>query len=1019
MRQTRSRGRLTANGAMHPTRVTVSDRSQSPVPGVYQDMLFEAVRSGDIVPKDDGYRRKRRRLADRASMSPVTDSPPVEPEVEQVLTPEIPLQTIYDDSRDSEDSDVFEDVNIGGDASSENEDLPQPSENTNEPLKIVLGKAEEIPERRKMSRRKPVDKTEKARRLDVHKCHVLCLLGHLHARNRWCNNERLQARLKSTIPRKIINLFHLPESKAQSQRNHGFQTGLKEVGELWKNTFKINAQGLRRPFWAEESEQLSHTQLLESAEDIEDEAAFLQAAVNHQGSRDTGAQLFCALLRSLGVEARLVCSLQPLTFSAAAKGVNPEKAKPSYTRYFRNVGSVGQPPPNTSNEASGNSWDNPRRRIAQPSFDSPAAQQTPPPRPYEPDIRDSPYPIFWVEAFNEPLQKWMPIDPLVRHTIDKPKTGFEPPANDRLNNMSYVIAFEEDRSAHDVTRRYAHHFNAKTRKLRVETTKDGEVWWKHVMNFFERPTKLDRDVIEEAVLAKREAEEPMPDNVQDFKDHPHYALERHLKRNEAIHPKRVVGKVGLSKISTKKPLTSKLESVYRRRDVHQVRSSDQWYRFGREVKVGEQPLKRAVLRKKRVDSPQFSAEEDEEEEEAGARLYAEFQTEIYVPPPVVNRKIPRNAYGNLDVYVSTMLPAGSLQLKHPYGAYAAKLLGIDYADAVVGFDFKGRRGTAVVKGIVAADEYEEALIAVLEAMVEARTEVEEEQRALQILSLWKKFMKGLRVKERIKEYKEEAAADEEGDPSYLDEDGDELSDGGGGGFFMEGNDGQIAQPTSKATGKSTSSKAVSKTPFLAGDLLFITRPVEVIHSPHTLVQPLHGAPEVSDAELFGHSETAGGFLVEDDEVVEGSAKDERDNSNEKASAEMGGFLAENNDSLPARNSEGPLEPGGFLIEDGPQEFPKLSEPNGAQLNLTAATGKLDNDLARQQDSGTKDAHDAATDSPIEEEALVTNQVTEQAAEAQEEKIPRASAADESDTDRPSDLLSHDPEDEDADPEWLM
>lgn len=33
-----------------------------------------------------------------------------------------------------------------------------------------------------------------------------------------------------------------------------------------------------------------------------------------QGSRDFGAQLFCALLRSVGVEARLVCSLQPLSF---------------------------------------------------------------------------------------------------------------------------------------------------------------------------------------------------------------------------------------------------------------------------------------------------------------------------------------------------------------------------------------------------------------------------------------------------------------------------------------------------------------------------------------------------------------------------------------------------------------------------------------------------------------------------------------------------------------------------------
>ncbi len=44
---------------------------------------------------------------------------------------------------------------------------------------------------------------------------------------------------------------------------------------------------------------------------------FRAAAEKLEASRDTGAQLFCALLRSAGVEVRLVCSLQPLPFTAA------------------------------------------------------------------------------------------------------------------------------------------------------------------------------------------------------------------------------------------------------------------------------------------------------------------------------------------------------------------------------------------------------------------------------------------------------------------------------------------------------------------------------------------------------------------------------------------------------------------------------------------------------------------------------------------------------------------------------
>ena len=38
--------------------------------------------------------------------------------------------------------------------------------------------------------------------------------------------------------------------------------------------------------------------------------------------------MFCALLRSVGVDARLVCSLQPLPFSGGAKGKPPPPAKP-------------------------------------------------------------------------------------------------------------------------------------------------------------------------------------------------------------------------------------------------------------------------------------------------------------------------------------------------------------------------------------------------------------------------------------------------------------------------------------------------------------------------------------------------------------------------------------------------------------------------------------------------------------------------------------------------------------------
>lgn len=57
---------------------------------------------------------------------------------------------------------------------------------------------------------------------------------------------------------------------------------------------------------------------------------FISQAKLMQGSRDFGAQLFCALLRSVAIESRLVCSLQALPFSGTVKDMTPVKKGPEY-----------------------------------------------------------------------------------------------------------------------------------------------------------------------------------------------------------------------------------------------------------------------------------------------------------------------------------------------------------------------------------------------------------------------------------------------------------------------------------------------------------------------------------------------------------------------------------------------------------------------------------------------------------------------------------------------------------------
>lgn len=65
--------------------------------------------------------------------------------------------------------------------------------------------------------------------------------------------------------------------------------------------------------------------ILSNAEVILSRVDFRKQATALEGSRDFGAQLFCAMLRSAAVEARLVCSLQPLPFSGANTGTTSRK----------------------------------------------------------------------------------------------------------------------------------------------------------------------------------------------------------------------------------------------------------------------------------------------------------------------------------------------------------------------------------------------------------------------------------------------------------------------------------------------------------------------------------------------------------------------------------------------------------------------------------------------------------------------------------------------------------------------
>ena len=114
-------------------------------------------------------------------------------------------------------------------------------------------------------------------------------------------------------------------------------------------------------------------------------------------------------------------------------------------------------------------------------------------------------------------------------------------------------------------------------------------------------------------------------------------------------------------------------------------------------------------------------------------------------------------------------------------------MGIDYADALTGFEFRGRHGTAVLKGVVVATEYQEAVEAVIEGFRDERAQAEDEMRTRIALRMWKRLMVGLRIKERVDAYGIEG---EEPEEDIQEDDGkgmesEEYEYEGGGGFFPE------------------------------------------------------------------------------------------------------------------------------------------------------------------------------------------------------------------------------------------
>ncbi|KAF8526095.1 hypothetical protein JB92DRAFT_2873311 [Gautieria morchelliformis] len=713
----------------------------------------------------------------------------------------------------NEDEMDWEEVNVGV--------LPAPADNDaatvsshpvqagpSQPIEVTLDTEKK---KRRDDRKTTMSHAERVVRLECHKIHTICLISNAWIRNRYLNDRLLHARLMSLTPLALQTAFtqiHKKRVPDVKRRGRLFEAAIMRLTQWWSDAFfEVRPRGsgeVRSRTFDEVAAELLQKRRSDHKEgEIIRSCKSLQKHVLlRHGSRDVSAQLFTALCRALSVPARLVVSVQSVPWKASIG-----KQKPSYRSKKRGK-QKAEEPDNTehgdmaemdiptvlpdlkgkgkasfpgygqtlngdvSSSAKGKEKAKPvikLRKQRQQGRKLGSARKSP-----EPPVGGYP-PAQWTEVFSRADGRWLPVDP-VRGFVDKAKM-FEPPPHDKANRMVYVLAFEEDGWARDVTQRYAREFTNKTSKIRVGG-KGKKEWWDNVMAFLTRPYRLHRDDVEDEELQSRQVIEGMPTSAAAFKDHPIYVLERHLHRDEILDPRVEIGRFHG-------------ESVFSRAHVISgLKTSENWMRTGRIVAEGEQAMKlvkvRAVTlgRRRAIGVAGEDAQVVNAEEEGAMQgLYAESQTVLYRPPPVTNGKVPKNDFGNIDLYVDTMLPSGAVHIPYKGVAKVARELGFDYAEAVTGFEFKNRRAFPVINGIVVAVENESAL---LEAYWESAQDAEDKERMKReerVLKRWTRLVQGLRIHKRLQEqYSNQPSST---GPHHGVDNREDIAEAEAGGFLLE------------------------------------------------------------------------------------------------------------------------------------------------------------------------------------------------------------------------------------------
>ncbi|KAK8943487.1 hypothetical protein KSP40_PGU003221 [Platanthera guangdongensis] len=108
-----------------------------------------------------------------------------------------------------------------------------------------------------------------------------------------------------------------------------------------------------------------------------------------------------------------------------------------------------------------------------------------------------------------------------------------------------------------------------------------------------------------------------------------------------------------------------------------------------------------------------------------------------------------NEYGRVDVWSEKCLPPGTVHLRLPRLVPVARRLGIDFANAMVGFEFRNGRSYPVHEGIVVCTEFRDAIMEAYAEEEEMREAEERRKNETDALSRWFQLLSSIVTRQRL------------------------------------------------------------------------------------------------------------------------------------------------------------------------------------------------------------------------------------------------------------------------------